>query len=297
MAKPDHDPSVFAEPHLRGGPLRPDASEARAASNLERERRGEDVRDDVAQHSVFDEVHTLPEHGAKTVEQDWSCSQCGYNLRGLPSGRPCPECGYVELYRPPPGDAASYSTWLMQRRNRTTPTQSRIAIAGVALVGGVMGVMGTFVQTFNGGLVTALPIGGLLSAIIIGPPIEEIMKIAALGMLVETRPFLIRSPSQIVKASLAAGLGFAVIENLLYLNVYIPNPTITLILWRWLICSTMHIACTMIAGRGVARVWERTLREGRPPRMDLALPAFTTAAIIHGSYNAAAIGLERIGWF
>lgn len=296
MSQPEHDPSVFFEPHLRPTPLRPDASEARAAANLAREQGAAQPGEDVAQHSIYDEVSILPDRGIEIVEQDWSCSGCGYNLRGLPAGHACPECATVELYRPPPSDAASYGAWLAQRRKRTTAAHSRAALAGVALFGGALGVLGSFVQSFIVGLGTALPIGGLLSAVLVGPPIEEVMKIAALAMLVETRPYLIRRPSQIQSAALAAGLGFAVIENLIYLNFYIPNPSTELMLWRWLACSAMHIGCTMIAGAGIATVWRRTLREGRPPRIELATRALVTASILHGAFNAAAIGLSRAGW-
>jgi len=37
----------------------------------------------------------------KTIEEDLYCKSCGYNLRGLPAGRRCPECGADPLAEEP----------------------------------------------------------------------------------------------------------------------------------------------------------------------------------------------------
>ena len=55
------------------------------------------------------------------------------------------------------------------------------------------------------------------------------MKVAMATYVVEKRPYLFTSTAQIMFAGLAAGLSFASIENLLYLGVYIPHPTVGMV--------------------------------------------------------------------
>ncbi len=261
-----------SEPHLRPAPAGADAP----------------------LHSVFDEPDILPAYAeSQAIEQDWSCSECGYNLRGTLVGRPCPECGHIEPYRPPPVGASSYASWLIAARARSSVAASRTAVTVVALVGGLLGVVGTFLTPPALG---ALAGGSLLYMVAIAPTIEELMKLGAAAWLVELRPYLVRTASQLRGAAFFAGLGFAVLENILYLNVYVPNPTIALMLWRWLLCTTLHISCCLIAANGLVRVWERTITEGRPPRMDLAIPAFVTAMGVHGAFNLTAAALSFAGF-
>ncbi len=101
MGGAEHDQSIDQEPHLRQQSFKPDTSEENAARRLARDRAGVDPDEERAQHSVFDEPATLPNRPSVLIDRDWSCRNCGYNLRGLMTGHRCPECGNVELYEPP----------------------------------------------------------------------------------------------------------------------------------------------------------------------------------------------------
>jgi RsiW-degrading membrane proteinase PrsW (M82 family) len=126
---------------------------------------------------------------------------------------------------------------------------------------------------------------GLLMLTVIGPVTEEIMKIAAALWVVERRPYLFKSIPQILLCAVAGGLAFAFIENLMYLNVYIPHHTPKLELWRWTVCVGLHSGCSFVAGVGLARIWDNAVRELRRPQLGLGMPWFFTAMVGHGLYN------------
>ncbi|MEM6313320.1 MAG: PrsW family glutamic-type intramembrane protease, partial [Planctomycetota bacterium] len=75
----------------------------------------------------------------------------------------------------------------------------------------------------------------------------------------------------------------------------IPDASPELWRWRWTVCVGLHVTCSGIASVGVARVWRSVMRNRKPARMSLAAFWLTTAAIVHGLFNAFAVWLEAIG--
>ena len=294
MPKPERGHSIHAEPHLRPdsptNPPPPEHSVTREAGGDA----GQSDASDAALYSVHDEPGIFPEDEPRVIDRDWTCSKCGYNLRGLHAGRPCPECAHIELYHPPPPGAHGYAHWLWNKAAQTKEWHVWAAVGGATLAGGLLAVAGTFLTATRAGM----PFGGqIFQSVLMAPAVEEVMKLAAAAILIERMPYLLRKRSQLLLIGLGSGLGFAVIENILYLTVYLNSPSLALILWRWIVCTALHVFCTYIATCGLIRVWERTVREGRPPRMGLAARALTTAMIIHGTYNAGAIAIDFLPVF
>ncbi len=292
MTPEDSNPSASHEPHLR--PDRPppavDPSEARADRHLRFEPAGAEstFRDG---HSVWDEPDILPGRSDNLIDQDWLCSACGYNLRGLFVGQRCPECGRVELYRPPPPGVDSYRTWLQRHVERTGPETCWLVALGAALVGGLWAVIASLIGTQHAG------IGGwstFILAAVYAPAIEETMKIAAGAYVVELRPYWFKRDEQIHLATVGAAVVFAVIENLIYLHVFVQSPTVKLALWRWFVCTALHVGCTYLAARGLVEVWRQALTEYRRPRITQALRFLVPAIILHGAYNGSMIAAEGI---
>jgi len=273
--------SVFDEPHMRPGHSRADRSEVEADQTLRREsaRASDDCADG---HSVFDEPDIFPGRADEVVDQDWSCTNCGYNLRGLPTHHPCPECGHKELYRPAPPGSSSYQSWLRRRIEATSPTRAWTVALLLAVCGGPWAIFAALLDASNAG-------GGLLMLmVVLAPVVEETMKIAAAAWVVEVRPYLFRRVEQLQVATVGSALVFAAIENVLYLNVYNPNPTLLYTIWRWTVCVALHMGCTLLATRGLAAVWRRCTTELRPPRLTQGIRWLVIAIIVHASYNAAA---------
>lgn len=135
-------------------------------------------------------------------------------------------------------------------------------------------------------------IGWAALAIVIGAPvIEEIGKAAGPLMVMEKRPWLFRGPSSLLLIGLVSGLIFATIENLLYFFVYIEPEKLTpgIVLWRLTVCTAVHIAGASISCAGLARAWTHAAREKGPFSMDMAVPFFIGAIVLHGTYNLGAL--------
>jgi len=177
--------SVWDEPHMRpqtgeAVPLA-DASESLTPSQPH--------ADDVQLHSVHNELSIFPARGtdAPIVDREWLCDGCGYDLQGATVGEPCPECGFVQFSRPSEADRPSYyAQWLRRAIDATMPAKRRVVLAGIVLGGGLFSILSTFVGQFAYG-----PASGTIAVVamvLIGPTVEELMKIGLALIVVETRP-------------------------------------------------------------------------------------------------------------
>ena len=169
-------------------------------------------------------------------------------------------------------------------RERVDWAQTWAVTAAVALMAGPWAILGAVWGSGQS-------LFQLLLVIFFGPAAEEVMKTAAAMYVVEKRPYWFRSRLQIALCCLAGGVAFATIENLMYLHVYIPDPTPGIIWWRWTVCTAMHTVCSFVAGLGLMRIWHNTWQRRRRPELTLGYPYLVAAILIHGSYNSFAIYL------
>ncbi len=274
------------EPHFRPAPSREDIrkleeAERRAAELLRREATTGKASRQQAEQSVFEEPFTVisAADGSQPRDADAVCSNCGYALRGLTMGDACPECGYRE--------PQTFADWLRIHQARVSEDQSWFITFAAAAIGGPQAIITV--------LLAMMAEYGLMAVIVFGPVAEEVMKVGAVMMIVETRPYFFRHRIQIFLAALFSAFGFAVIENILYLNVYIPEPSAKMVLWRWTVCVMLHVGCTAIAVQGVARVWTATMTQGKSPDLGPAMRWLAAAIILHGCYNAVVTILPWAG--
>jgi hypothetical protein len=269
MSKRSTDQSVFNEPHLRAppppppadgvipyaGPDTPDAREIDVNQDVRFEPTYAAAREPTVEHSVWNEPG---------VSRDQA---------------------RVAAVNPA---QVTYARWLEAGCARWSPLKSWGLTLLVALAAGPWAVLGALM---NGGQ----SISGALMLVFFGPVTEELMKIAGVTLVIEKWPYALRGAAQIVICSVAGGLAFAAIENLLYFYVYVPSPTHKLIVWRWTACVALHTVCSFIAGLGAVRVWRNVWRTHSPPKLSLALPFIIAASVTHGLYNATALVLELTG--
>ena len=95
---------------------------------------------------------------------------------------------------------------------------------------------------------------------------------------------------------MTSGLIFGVVENLIYLNVYIPDPEPGIVAWRWSICTLLHTGCSVIASIGVVQIWRHFQIHSRMPRLTDGSAWIVAAIVIHGIYNASAVMLSAVNF-
>lgn len=254
MTKDSHDPSVFDEPHLRGKPFEADRSEVKADPTMAKARAKDQAEEERIEQSVWDEPGISPA------------------LAGVA-----------------PEGELTYRDWVEKRRGEFSAAKSWGITLLIAAAAGPWAVLGVFVgsgSVYDRG--TAI---GAMVVCVVGPVIEEMMKVAAGLYIVEKRPFFFRSRIQIALCAIAGGFAFACIENVLYLHVYVPIPPPGLVRWRWTICVALHTGCSFIASLGLMRIWEDVWKRRARPRIHLGFPYLVTAVVLHGAYNAFALVL------
>ncbi|TVR42933.1 MAG: PrsW family intramembrane metalloprotease [Planctomycetota bacterium] len=163
-----------------------------------------------------------------------------------------------------------------------------LAMLPLALIAGPMAILAALLALGSHSL------SGLLNIVVIGPLIEEVAKVFPFLLLAERKPWWLPIWPLLLLAVGISALGFASIENLIYLHIYIPDPSPAIIAWRWWVCTALHITCSLIAGIGLVvmrhRAWQRHSRG----RMEDALPWLIAATVLHGAYNALAVAWETL---
>lgn len=199
----------------------------------------------------------------------------------------------MDLAGGPSHPRQTYAGWLDDKIAATSYLSSLGVMIGLAFCAGPWGVLGAL---FGGGGGGVLSSAGLVAVTIFGPVTEEIAKVALALWVVEQRPYLFKSIWQILVFAAAGGAMFGVIENLVYLHVYIPNASPQLADWRWSVCTGLHVNCSFVMGVGLARVWDTAIRTRTRPYLGHGMGWFATAIIGHGLYNLGVSVAEYAGW-
>ncbi|MEM8872824.1 MAG: PrsW family glutamic-type intramembrane protease [Planctomycetota bacterium] len=186
-----------------------------------------------------------------------------------------------------PDDAVTFARWFEAKQIGSGKSWAYALL--IAVCAGPFAVFGTLLDATGRGAF------GIIAVVFVAPVVEEMLKAAIALWVVERKPYLFRSSAQIGLCMLASGLGFAAIENVLYLYVYIPDASPELWRWRWTVCVLLHVGCSGIAGLGAIRVWRSVVRTRRPARVSLAGFWLTAAALVHGLYNGWAVLFETFG--
>lgn len=159
----------------------------------------------------------------------------------------------------------------------------------VALIGGVLGIVGAFVSEVRAGGFILLPIVG-------APIIEEMLKPTGVYILLARWPRLLRGRLHTALLAALAGLSFGVIEALVYIFVYVPDAPDWFVTYRLTVPLAFHTGASFIAGLGIVPAlldWAKG--EGPFPRSSLRF--YGTAIVLHAIFNLVATILVFTGHF
>jgi RsiW-degrading membrane proteinase PrsW (M82 family) len=178
----------------------------------------------------------------------------------------------------------------MHGRHAQTTAVGNISLhAAAALAGGLFAVMGALVVHVIMPLDSSL---GWANTVLFGPVTEELLKASGALFLLEKMPW--RLPLRgagvgLILVVMTSALIFAVVENLLYVHLYVQPSTFQdpmgYVVFRWTVPTVIHLTCSGIAGLGLAHMWRQQTQRGTLSDLDLAFPHFATAMGIHGLYN------------
>ena len=163
----------------------------------------------------------------------------------------------------------------------------RVLAFVIAAGGGVLGILGAIIQEWF----QASP----LVAFVAAPMIEEVMKPAGVYLLLVRWPQTLTSRLYTALLAAVGGLSFALVENIIYLQVYFPEHTQTLVVFRYSACLGLHVVCSFIVGFGVNQKLLASVR-GEIPLLKGNKKFFIIPMIIHSLFNIMAVLVEsRLG--
>ena len=180
---------------------------------------------------------------------------------------------------------AQLGLWLSEKRAQCTFFGNSLVTLAAAVIAGPFAAMGALMA----GRQTVFRI---LYLILFAPVVEELLKQSGMIYLLEKKPYRIFSAGQFVVAAIISAGVFASIENLLYIHFYTTGQTFEnfsdFCFFRWTVCTTLHVVCSVIASMGLVRVWKKQLADGRAADLAFGFRYFVAAMVIHGAYNLTA---------
>lgn len=176
--------------------------------------------------------------------------------------------------------SAQDSGSFLKERNRASHAG---ALVGLMLLSGLFSILTAILRQLTIGL------PNILAAVVVAPPVEEILKVAIPIMVLEHRAKWIGRGQDFLWFVLGSALLFGIVENILYTFVYLDNPSSALLWWRWIACTTMHLVASGLAGVGLMRAFNRAQRTDEKARFVWEWPWLVGAIAVHMVFNTFAV--------
>jgi len=124
------------------------------------------------------------------------------------------------------------------------------------------------------------------------PIIEESLKPSGVYLLLAKWPQALPGRFYTALLSALAGLVFGLIENVIYLNVYFPDHSHQLVVFRYTAGLALHTVASFIVGLGINQKLIAAAK-GEIPLFAANKRFFITAMVLHSVYNISVVVFFR----
>jgi hypothetical protein len=193
------------------------------------------------------------------------------------------------LAESPQGPAPPPDWEATKRRPETSAGRLRLELLALsmALVGGLMALVGAFFQELQSGV-------GVFLLVLAAPVIEEVLKPSGIYVLLVKWPQALRGQLHTAFLCAVSGAVFGVIESLVYVELYYPNGSDAFVLFRFTVTPVMHAIASFIVGYGLSRSlleWAN----GRSPLPQRTRNGYLFGIGLHAVYNTSVVVLGLLG--
>lgn len=179
-----------------------------------------------------------------------------------------------------PTDALTYEGWLSNKIAETSWQKSWTITFLAATLSGILALLGSYLA--GGGRAY----GNFIQSGLIVPVTQEILKAALVLWIVERRPYLFKTASQVAIACVCGGVTFAMLESLLMTDATtIWGP----LLVRGSVAVLIHVVCSLAAAMGLIQVWRHCIEARQKPELARGGAFLIGAVAIHILYNCVLI--------
>ncbi len=173
-------------------------------------------------------------------------------------------------------------------RQRTVTPFTHVWIVLLALVGGLLGILGSIISELgSAGSWFLLPFFG-------APIIEEAFKPIGVYLAMARWPKALTNQLYVAVLCAISGLVFGLLESAMYVLVYAPDESASYAYFRFTIPVAMHMLASFVVGLGLTHAVVRWVSRAQPlPKRSRNF--YLAGVTIHAIYNTTAVALELSG--
>jgi len=162
------------------------------------------------------------------------------------------------------------------------PAYQYVLTVLLALIGGLLGIIGAIFQE------TQTTLTYVLLPFIGAPIIEEALKPSGIYLSLLWWPRALRSQLFTAILSALSGLIFGIIESLVYVTVYVDDPSDEFIAYRFSVTLGLHAVASYLVGLGInQQILDWAAGRSKLPRASRNF--YIAAVVLHGAYNTIAV--------
>jgi hypothetical protein len=185
------------------------------------------------------------------------------------------EPAYRASGKAPPSGARTYDRWYRDGLEEHSELRCWFETLVLSLSGGFFALIGLL---YGGGGVL-----GVLLTFGVAPVAEEVFKVSVVVIVLEIRPYLFRTPWQILIAVLSSAFIFALVDVGLRLPGALHAQAYLSLALFGVVNVGLHLASTAVAGAGLVTVWSscQPRRAGDAAGSDTGAGEYTKPELAH----------------